>query len=195
MPGYVRLFEFLKSASGRPKDISEIVFLTEYSDYFATRGELLHSIRKLVSAEFSLSTRDILVCGSAHVGYSIFKQREFIPGTSDLDLGIISPVLFSKMVEQVIDLTRGYTDLTAFDRRNGVNLKDEFVRYVAEKGMIRPDLLPNCPIKRRWFEFFDQLSQNHLGDFKKISAAIYLSESCFASKQVPTVLAAKRGIL
>src|SRR5579862_257144 len=87
MPPPIRLYEYLKSVSGRPKDISEVVFLTEYSDYFATRGELLHKIRKLVSAEFSLPTRDILVCGSAHVGYWP------APGLDDTDLSESGPAL------------------------------------------------------------------------------------------------------
>ena len=189
-----RLLTYLKTASGNLKDVAEVGFLIEPSDYFSDKGELLHKIKRMISSQFQVPTRDILVCGSAQIGYSAIKQTPFTPGQSDLDLAIVSQPLFSKVIEQAIDVTRGYTDLTRFARRGGVSTKDEFVRYVAERGMIRPDLLPRCDLKSAWFDFFEYLSSQYLTNFKKISGAIYLSESCFASKQVPVVSAARRAV-
>ena len=42
---------------------------------------------------------------SAHTGYSYFKERDFVPGESDLDVAIISPSLFQDYSEQVYSMT------------------------------------------------------------------------------------------
>lgn len=187
------LLALMKASKRAERQISEMVFVAGYSAYFSDKVDLLYEIKQCVSLEFSTPIHQILICGSAHVGCSVHKDTLFEPGSSDLDLAIISPSLYSRLLSEVIIETDSYTDLRLFERRRGVSVKDEFVRYAAERGMIRPDLLPRISSKARWFDFFNEVSSKYLAHFKKISAAVYISEACFASKQVPSILVARKG--
>lgn len=191
--GDVPLLSLMKTSTRPERQISELVFLVGQSKYFSDKTDLLYEIKRTVATHYDLPLHQILICGSAHLGCSIHKDRNFVAGTSDLDLAIVSSTLFASIHSKVIEATRSFTDLRRFDRRDGISTKDEFARYVSERGMIRPDLLPRIPIKSEWFDFFTELSAKHASHFKKISAAIYLSEACFASKQIPTVVYARKG--
>lgn len=188
-----RIVSIIRNTKGTAREVSELIFLAEASAYFSDKAELLYKIRKAVSAKYSVPLHHILVCGSAHTGYSIHKQKEFAPGASDLDLAVVSPALFARFLGEIIKLTRGFTDLTRFDRKAGISTKDAFVKYAAERGMLRPDLMPRAPNKSAWFDFFAELSAQHVPHFKKISGAIYLSEECFVEKQISSVFAVRRG--
>jgi hypothetical protein len=191
--GEVPLLSLMISSPRTERQVSELVFLAGPSNYFSDKIDLLYEIKEFIASRYKVPLHQILVCGSAHLGCSVHKDQNFIAGSSDLDLAIISPTLFSWFHANVIEATNSFTDLRKFDRRSGISTKDEFVRYVSERGMIRPDLLPRIPTRTEWFDFFNDLSSKHLSHFKKISAAIYLSEVCFASKQIPTVIHARKG--
>ncbi|WP_156041705.1 hypothetical protein [Bradyrhizobium sp. URHD0069] len=188
-----RIVSVIKNAKGSVREVSELVFLAEASAYFSDKSELLHQIRKAVSSKYNVPLHHILVCGSAHTGYSIHKQKDFAAGESDLDLAVVSPALFARFLGEIIQATRGFTDLTGFERREGVSTKEAFIKYTAERGMLRPDLMPRAPNKSAWFDFFARLSAQHIPHFKKISGAIYLSEECFVAKQISSVTAVRRG--
>lgn len=191
--GEFALLSLMKKSPRSDRQVSELIFLAGQPAYFADKVDLLYEIKQAVASRFNVPLHQILMCGSAHLGCSIHKDRAFTAGTSDLDVAIISPALFSSLHAKVIEATNSFTDLRKFDRREGISTKDEFVRYVSERGMIRPDLLPRIPIRSQWFDFFNELSAKHLAHFKNISAAIYLSEVCFASKQIPSVILARKG--
>jgi predicted nucleotidyltransferase len=188
-----RIVSVIKNAKRSVREVSELVFLAEASMYFSDKSELLYKIRKAVSSKYNVPLHHILVCGSAHTGYSIHKQRNFAAGESDLDLAVVSPALFARFLGEVIQVTRGFSDLTGFDRKEGVSTKEAFVKYAAERGMLRPDLMPRASNRSAWFDFFAKLSTQHLPHFKKISGAIYLSEECFVAKQISSISAVRRG--
>ena len=189
--GEVPLLALMRNSTRPERQISGLVFLTGQPKYFADKTELLYEIKEAIASRYKVPLHQILICGSAHLG-CIHKDQDFNAGVSDLDLAIISPTLFSWFHAEVIEATNSFTDLRKFGRRDGVSTKDEFVRYISERGMIRPDMLPRIPIKE-WFDFFDELSSKYLSHFKKISGAIYLSEVCFTAKQIPTVIYARKG--
>ena len=191
--GDVPLLALMKRSQRPDRQVSELVFLAGQSKYFGDKTELLYEIKNAVASRYNIPLHQILVCGSAHLGCSVHKDQDFLAGSSDLDLAIISPDLFSWLHGKVIEATNSFTDLRKFERRAGLSTKDEFARYVSERGMIRPDLLPRIPVKVEWFDFFNELTSKHVSHFKKISAAIYLSEVCFTSKQIPTIIHARKG--
>jgi hypothetical protein len=191
--GDIPLLTLMRNSTRPERQVSELVFLAGQPKYFSDKTELLYEIKEAIASRYKVPIHQILICGSAHLGCSVHKDQNFVAGSSDLDLAIISPALFSWFHAKVIEITNSFTDLRRFGRRDGISTKDEFVRYVAERGMIRPDMLPRTDIKTEWFDFFDELSSRYPSHFKKISAAIYLSETCFTAKQVPAVIHARRG--
>jgi hypothetical protein len=138
-----------------------------------------------VSSRFNVPFRSVLVVGSAHTGYSYFKDRDFVPRESDLDLAIVDPALFQKYSELSFLATKGYTDLTGFQ-----NLA-QFRDYLF-KGIFRPDLMPQCSHRRDWFEYFNRLSAKYVDLFRDINCGIYQSELFFESKQTSLVAEYKR---
>lgn len=59
---------------------------------------------------------------------------------------------------------------------------DEYLMYLA-RGIFRPDLMPKGPQRAEWKNFFGHISARHSALFKSISAAVYISQSCFENKQ------------
>ena len=166
---------------------SGTLFLTSTPEYFSDKISVWHRIRQNVARTFGTRIIDIKCCGSAQLGYSPFKNREFEPGASDLDIAIVSSYLFSKYLDWVIDKTDRFSDLSDFPRQAGRDTSRVFVDYAGKRGILRPDLLPFGELKTNWFRFFERLSSEYKDHFSKISAGIYLSEACFASKQIDAV--------
>ena len=124
----------------------------------------------------------IQIAGSAKTGRSFHKRQDFIPGTSDLDVAIVDAPLFVRYMELVFAKSKGYFDQTLFPFRNGASTYEEYVRYLS-RGIFRPDLMTIGPERACWNDFFTRLSDKHTKLFSSISAAIYLSQSFFESKQ------------
>jgi len=146
--------------------------------------EILNSVAEF----FNLQYRSIHVVGSAHTGYSYFKGRDFIAKKSDLDLAIIDAELFRQYSEHAFVATKGYTDLTNFADGNFQTFRDYLVR-----GIFRPDLMPGCTHKQRWFTFFNRLSGKYLALFENINCGIYLSDQFFETKQAPILSEFKKA--
>ncbi|UPG93900.1 hypothetical protein [Luteibacter aegosomatissinici] len=133
---------------------------------------------------FQVSVRAIHVCGSAKLGFSPTKKTQFTAGSSDLDVAVVDPQCFQRYVERIVHETNGYRDRSAFPRKDdGRSLYEDFKYYMA-KGMLRPDLMPLIAERVEWARFFAGLSRKHSRRFKRISAAVYLSDSLFAMKQM-----------
>lgn len=146
-------------------------------EYQEEQFEILNNI----SRHFKIPITSVQVSGSAKIGHSLTekKDREFIPGTSDLDIAIIDANLYQKYVEIVFINTNRYSD-----KRNFATTDDakQYIKCVSQ-GIFRPDLMPKCDEKTQWKSFFGKLSRKHTTLFKSINAAIYMSETFFEYKQ------------
>jgi hypothetical protein len=149
-------------------------FLGDYDFEF----ELLSSI----SNEFKVPITSIQVVGSSKTGYSYFKNTPHKIGESDLDIAIIDPILFQKYCEIVMRETNGFQDLTKFNRSEESNDFFSYKEYLS-KGIFRPDFMPACDAKRKWFNYFNKLSLNYNSIFSDINAGIYFSQVFFEYKQ------------
>lgn len=136
-----------------------------------------------VSEHFGVPFRRIYITGSAQTGYSYFKQRDFDPSESDLDLAIVDARLFQHYCEISYRETDAYADQTKFA---SVDTLREFQQYVA-KGYFRPDYMPNCSAKWAWFRFFSKLGRRYSSLVCKINCGLFFSESFFERKQVPVI--------
>lgn len=175
-------------------DIAEQVYLTFPPIGFKDDWTVFHIIRKRVAIEFDVPITSIHVCGSCQLGMSPIKFTPFEKGKSDLDLAIVDATLFAKMLRETMEVTGQFRDLTRFGRRDGSSDYERFVRNVSQSGMVRPDLMPRCEARIRWFDSFSKISGDYLDLFKNISGGVYLSEYFFASRQISALEKMKDGL-
>ena len=180
--------QFIQDARVHPYQAASAAFLSFLPDYFKDKVYLLNRIRNAIATKFSLEIHSICICGSAHLGYSYFKNTPFEPGRSDLDVAIISSALFARYYDYALDATDGFANLTKFASSEE---KDRFLALLTRKGMLRPDLAPRGPEKTTWEMFFNQLSGGYRQYFRDINAAIYISEKAYVTKQIACVRAAR----
>lgn len=166
--------------------ISRRLFLYEGTQAFDGDRDQGFDVLNAVCEHFRLPFSSIRVAGSAQLGYSFFKGRDFIPQQSDVDIAIISAPLFQQYVEIVTSLTRGYTDLSKFQRIKGISTERQFRNYLS-LGYFRPDLMPLCEERAKWYSFFRTLSNKHKHRFKSINAGLFLSEALFEIRNEKTV--------
>jgi hypothetical protein len=181
------------AASAPHRFIARRLFLYDFGCVFSDKQDRGFQILNEICEKFKLSFSSVKVVGSAHTGYSYFKERDFVPGESDLDVAIISPSLFQDYSEKVYWMTRRYTDLTRFRRDQGVSPARDFREYLSS-GQFRPDLMPSCQLKEDWFRFFNRLSNKHSDLFKNINSGIYLSEGFFEMKTASILEAYQKAL-
>lgn len=175
----------IKSSISREEDAMSIarkIFLSYSTQAFKDNEEKEFYIRDSISRKYEIPISSIAVSGSSKIGISVFKDRVFIPGKSDLDIAIISLPLFNKFAETANQVTSGYTNLSPFPLYKGKHTNNQF-KWNFMRGYINPFFMPNCELKSKWIEFFNSLSNGYFELFKTISGAIYSSEYFFEYKQ------------
>ncbi len=136
-----------------------------------------------ISEYFNISINSIKAAGSGQTGHSFYKNTDFNPGKSDLDIAIIDLNLFNRYIEIVYKNTNGLRDRSKF-KDDGTY--KQYCSYLA-KGIFRPDLMPYCKERREWFAFFNKLSERYFELFKDINAGIYASQQFFEFKQAESL--------
>jgi len=142
----------------------EIIF----GDCAVLESGLYHTLREKVALNFKIHPNEVLVVGSAKLGFSIapHKKYRYFGNNSDIDVVIVSPNLFDLFWKNVYNLWR---EKIIWESEN------DFKKYLFQ-GWIRPDKLPNSKnfqLSNDWWEFFRNLTST--GDFGpyKINGAIY----------------------
>jgi hypothetical protein len=134
---------------------------------------------------FNISLRSVHIVGSAQLGHSFFKDRNFNPGESDLDVAIVNTELFLRYYEFCYVVTKQYKDKTNFPKHGELEPNEvakRFMEYLA-RGYIRPDYMPYSKKRSDWMTFFNKLGNTYISKFKKITCGIYLSQTFFSMKQ------------
>ncbi|MFA5241054.1 MAG: hypothetical protein WC029_01845 [Sulfuricella sp.] len=126
------------------------------------------ALRSTVAAKYEIHPNEVLVVGSAKLGFSIAPSKRYRPfcDESDIDVVIVSDSLFSRIWRAVHD----YENHGGYWERGR-----EFKDYLFQ-GWIRPDKLPpshSFEFGNDWWEFFNALSSS--GDYSsvKIRGALY----------------------
>jgi hypothetical protein len=167
-------------------EIARKVYLAYPTKALINDEERQYEIFNDISCHFSIPIMSIQVVGSAKVGKSFHKNRDFIPGESDLDVAIIDSGLFARYMELVFKISKGYSDRVCFPVKDDRSTFDEYLSYLS-KGIFRPDLMPTCRERAEWNQFFGRLSAKHSELFKSINAGIYMSQVFFERKQRATI--------
>jgi len=167
----------------RNEVIARKIYLSFPTKIFIGKEEIQFEITNAIANHFKIPITAVQVVGSGKTGYSYYKNKEFIDGSSDLDISIISENLFIDYCETVLIETKGFKDLSNFGRTRDGDSKFESYRKYINKGIFRPDLMPACSARNKWFNFFNKLYEKHFELFSSINAGIYLSQKFFEYKQ------------
>lgn len=129
------------------------------------------SLRQQVAQHFGGHPNDVIVVGSAKLGFSLASEKRYRPfgDASDIDVAVVSDDVFDRIWQEVFE----YAESGAIWPK-----KKQFVEYHF-RGWIRPDLLPSSPVfttAEDWWEFFRALERSgEFGDLK-IRAGLYRTQ-------------------
>ena len=132
------------------------------NQYFDLRSEIANC--------FELHPNEVLVVGSAKLGFSVAPNKRYCPfrDVSDIDVVLVSAKLFDEIWEYVFRYKKKGGDWPKYD---------DFVNYFFQ-GWIRPDKLPESdmfPFGKKWWNFFQAVTKSRMyGDYK-ITGAVYKS--------------------
>ncbi|WP_146159722.1 hypothetical protein [Rhodovulum imhoffii] len=147
--------------------------------YYSTSGPVLDNgqqaaLRRSVSDYLDVSVRDVVLVGSAKLGFTLRPKPNrpalsHFGDESDIDVAIISSPLFLRYWQETFS---HWVDVGDWDQAG------KFREYLF-RGWLRPDKLPrdaDFPLSKQWFDFFRSLQAS--GEFGgyKIAAGIYLNE-------------------
>ncbi|WP_262404384.1 hypothetical protein [Aggregatibacter actinomycetemcomitans] len=124
---------------------------------FKDKENEYYDFRKRISEKWNVSFHEVFITGSAKLGYSYYKDKNF-DEDSDIDVAIVSSELFNEIMLTIEDFQWKirrksiYLDMTQLEKYH------IFLKYLAI-GWIRPDKLPNellrndKLLKEEWFDF------------------------------------------
>ncbi len=158
--------------------ISGDCYILSDGQYFNLRAEIAN--------HFKIHTNEVVVVGSAKLGFSIAPDKRYRPfrDESDIDVALVSPALFDKFWEAAYAFWK--------DRGHWVN-QSEFQKYLFQ-GWIRPDKLPTSdrfPECSDWWEFFRTLTNSNEYGLYQIRCALYKSWYFLEQYHVVCVTACK----
>lgn len=147
--------------------------------YYSTSGPVLSneqqaSLRREVSDQFDISIRDVVLVGSAKLGFTVRSKPGRPPlshfgDQSDIDVAIVSNSLFTQYWQETFSYWVEKGDWSSAGK---------FRNYLF-RGWLRPDKLPrdiDFPKSSEWFEFFRGLQASGRYGSYKIAAGIYFNE-------------------
>lgn len=143
---------------------------------FAGKEDDFFDFKQRICAKLDIHHQEIMIVGSAKLGFSPFKRTEFSLD-SDVDIAIISEKLWNEVSRLGAELE--------YERRSShismhKHQHKEYVRYLRYNaiGWVRPDLIPNLScmksFKQDWFDFFLSLSYgaSEVGNYK-VNAGVF----------------------
>lgn len=147
--------------------------------YYARSAVMLEddreaALRRAVADEFHVAMRDVIVTGSAKLGFTVVaKERRpiFSPfgNASDIDVAIISGELFTSLWRSSFTYMAEHGDWPD---------ANSFRKFLM-RGWLRPDRLPKdaqFPRSHTWFDFFRRLTASGRFGPYKISGGVYYDE-------------------
>lgn len=127
-----------------------------------------YSLKYKISNWFSIHPSEIIVVGSAKLGFSIAPQKRYrlFNDKSDIDVAVVSSKIFDAIWKEVFLYSNSVTYWP--DRV-------DFFKYLS-RGWIRPDKLPRGKafvLTKDWDNFFRSLSINREFGEYNITAGLY----------------------
>ena len=159
---------------------------------FVLSDDLQLQLRTEIANKYNLHPNEVLIVGSGKLGFSIAPKKRYrhFCDSSDIDVAVVSKVLFDQLWEKVHYYFEhgGYWERFTFS---------EFKNYLFH-GWIRPDKLPQATsfeLAKEWWEFFNALSHTRKYSAFKVRGAIYRSLYFLESYQLLSVSACRDAII
>lgn len=135
---------------------------------FALSDDQYFALKKAVSEHFAIHHTEVVVVGSAKLGFSVAPTKRYRPfgDSSDIDVALCSSALYDSMWREVFSY---------WSRGEFWPHFHDFRKYHF-RGWMRPDMLPPEASFQRaneWWEFFRQLTASGLFGSYKITGALY----------------------
>jgi hypothetical protein len=133
-------------------------------------SDVYFELKREIADRFKLHPAEVLVVGSAKLGFSIAPKKRYLlfNDQSDIDVALVAPQLFEQVWAEVHD----YWDGGAYWEQHKM-----FCHYLFQ-GWIRPDKLPpSSQFDRaaKWWEYFRELTSTSRYGPYKIRAGLYKS--------------------
>ncbi|WP_093383948.1 hypothetical protein [Rugamonas rubra] len=142
---------------------------------FGGNEDAYYEFRKRIANHFEISFHDVIITGSAKLGFSPHKSKAF-DYDSDIDVAIISGKLYDQVMASIHDYQMELRGNRKAVSEYELNKYHKFLEYGAI-GWMRPDLLPSSfrvsTLKKRWFDFFSSISygKSEVGNYKVTAGA------------------------
>ncbi|MCF5929636.1 hypothetical protein [Xanthomonas perforans] len=176
----IEAFKKMLLANGIERTMNELILRHDCS---IIGGSMESSIRTEIADYLDVETEEVIIVGSAKLGFSPKPGQCFKPfdEASDIDVAIVSPELFAAIWHEVLDMKAG-----------GAFIKDiQGFQHYHFQGWMRPDKMPASSTYHRcrdWWEFFLSLSKKEEYDRRPIRGGLYYDTS-FLSRYQTTALA------
>lgn len=126
------------------------------------------SLKDAVAKQYGIHHSQVVVVGSAKLGFSIAPRKRYraFTETSDIDVALASPTLYDAFWLDAFDYWSRGGEWPYFD---------DFRQYHF-RGWLRPDKLPTTPAfarSRDWWDFFRLLTGSGRYGNIKITGALY----------------------
>ena len=143
---------------------------------FKDRENDYYEFRDSIAKQFEIGFHEVLILGSAKLGYSYHKDSVFST-ESDIDVALVNEKLYEKFFDSICtyqyDKSKALFTLTKDEEKD----YNRFLKYFV-RGWMRPDKLP-CriqirTIKKEWFNFFKSISygKSPVGNYN-VNAGIF----------------------
>lgn len=181
----------------RNKNITDAEIVEKYISFgtpyiFSENESLYYELKTEIANFFSIgSKKNIIVVGSAKLGFSIAPSKRFrdIHDESDIDVAIIDEELFDSYWEKLFEFNINIKSRSQKEQ----DTYDKFLSYFF-RGWLRPDLFPfEYKGKDEWFDFFNQISYKKY-DKRKVNAAIYKNEFFFNQYHTGAIKLLREGL-
>ena len=173
---YKELFEL--SSDDEILDFCRKHMLHGTPNVFSSNDEDYYEFRNRIAKRFEIPFYEIYITGSAKLGFSPFKGKEF-DLDSDIDVALVSPQLFEEIMFEIAEYQLKFRKNRRVVREGELKMYHQFLEYVA-LGWIRPDKLPisfqMVSFKDDWFEFFRSISngKSEVGNYQ-VNAGVFKS--------------------
>lgn len=127
---------------------------------FKDRENDYYEFRDTIAKQFKIGFHEVLILGSAKLGYSYHKDSVFSP-ESDIDVALVNEKLFELFFDTVCTYQYNKSKGLFTPTKEEEKEYNQFLKYLV-RGWMRPDLLP-CKVqvetvKKEWFVFFKSIS-------------------------------------
>jgi len=179
----------------RNQAISDIEIVQGYITHgpafvFKDDDEKYFQLKNTIAQKFGLNPADVIMIGSAKLGFSISPLKLWKPfhEDSDIDMVVISPDIFDKFWVELYDLNIKLTDRSVYEDKQYRKFLDYFF-----KGWLRPDLFPfSYDGRKEWFDFFKSISYAEFG-IQRVSGAIFRNHAFYERYHVANIRAIRNG--